>query len=246
MSEPETYYALLQVDPAAEPEVIESAFRRLARKYHPDVNASPEASARMRAINLAYATLSNPSRRAIYDRQLRQSGIKHRLGARARTSVAADLGTRFSAPTPPAEDAPTALQRYRRAAEPLEARAAGALRRWAAEWADCLDAVVAGDPGGRRRAAETGQRCLAELTDCLAGWETLVPPPVARRLSDLGAACLKLELALVRGTLSFADEADFSVLQPLAGLAERIGALTRTIAAEAAMIARMETLAEIA
>ncbi|NLD73052.1 MAG: DnaJ domain-containing protein [Chloroflexi bacterium] len=65
-----TYYRVLQVDPEAEPEVIQSAFRRLARKYHPDVNKSPDAVRRMQEINEAYEVLRDPSRRRAYDAQL--------------------------------------------------------------------------------------------------------------------------------------------------------------------------------
>ena len=50
-------YKVLQVDPEAEDEVIAAAYRRLARKYHPDVGGGPEAAARMTALNAAY-TLS--------------------------------------------------------------------------------------------------------------------------------------------------------------------------------------------
>lgn len=61
-------YEVLQVNNAAEPEVIEAAYRRLARKYHPDVNQAADATDRMRAINSAYEVLSNPATRAAYDR----------------------------------------------------------------------------------------------------------------------------------------------------------------------------------
>lgn len=61
-------YAALQVQPSAEPEVIEAAYRALARKYHPDVNAAPEAAQRMRDVIAAYQVLSDPQRRAEYDR----------------------------------------------------------------------------------------------------------------------------------------------------------------------------------
>jgi curved DNA-binding protein CbpA len=64
------YYAILQVDPEAEPEVIEAAYRRLARKYHPDVNPAPDASQRMVELNAAYAVLGDPEKRAAYDREL--------------------------------------------------------------------------------------------------------------------------------------------------------------------------------
>jgi len=63
------YYRILQVDPAAEPEVIEAAYRRLALKYHPDVNRSPDAKQRMQEINEAYEMLRVPLKRASYDRE---------------------------------------------------------------------------------------------------------------------------------------------------------------------------------
>ena len=64
---PSDYYELLQVSPKADPEIIEAAYRRLALKYHPDHNPSPEAVRKMQAINAAYATLKDPQRRAEYD-----------------------------------------------------------------------------------------------------------------------------------------------------------------------------------
>ena len=62
-------YAILQLAHHAEQEVIEAAYRRLARKYHPDVNRSPEANVRMQEINWAYEVLKDPVRRAEYDRR---------------------------------------------------------------------------------------------------------------------------------------------------------------------------------
>lgn len=231
MSGVETYYAILQVDPSAEQEVIEAAYRRLSRKYHPDVNTAPEAAERMRAINLAYATLSNPNRRVIYDRGLRQAGIRQRL-ERLR------LDDEPAAEPPMAIDQRALVGRYLATTEPLAARAAAAMRDWAAEWSECVDAVVSGDGRARRRAAAIGQRCVEELSDCLTAWEHVPAPVAARRLADLGGACFKLELALVRGTFGFAEQGDFSVLGPLAGLAERIESLARTVTAEKLVVAR--------
>jgi curved DNA-binding protein CbpA len=65
------YYRILQVDPAADPEVITAAYRRLAVKYHPDTNSSEEALPRMQRINEAYSILSDPAQRAVYDRSRR-------------------------------------------------------------------------------------------------------------------------------------------------------------------------------
>lgn len=61
------YYEVLQVDPRAEPEVIHAAYRRLAAKYHPDVNRTPEAAERMKELNAAFTVLGNPERRREYD-----------------------------------------------------------------------------------------------------------------------------------------------------------------------------------
>jgi hypothetical protein len=60
-------YRVLQVAPNADLEAIHTAYRRLARRYHPDLNPQPEAAERIRAINAAYGLLSDPARRAVYD-----------------------------------------------------------------------------------------------------------------------------------------------------------------------------------
>jgi curved DNA-binding protein CbpA len=62
-------YKTLQVDREAEDEVIAAAYRRLARKYHPDVTGEPEAATRMAAINAAWELIGDPNRRAAFDRQ---------------------------------------------------------------------------------------------------------------------------------------------------------------------------------
>ena len=61
------YYDILQVNPRAEKEVIDAAYRKLAAKYHPDVSQESDAAERMKRINTAYEVLSNPAKRAAYD-----------------------------------------------------------------------------------------------------------------------------------------------------------------------------------
>ena len=68
----ETLYDILQVIPTAEQEVIDAAYRRLCKKYHPDVNRDAEAGRRMNLFNEAYAVLRNPERREPYDRKLNE------------------------------------------------------------------------------------------------------------------------------------------------------------------------------
>jgi len=62
------YYEILGVPRNASADDLKSAFRRLARQYHPDVNKSPDAEERFKEINEAYAVLSDPEKRAAYDR----------------------------------------------------------------------------------------------------------------------------------------------------------------------------------
>jgi curved DNA-binding protein CbpA/GGDEF domain-containing protein len=63
------YYRTLQVHPDAEWEVIQGAYRRLCKKYHPDVNPSPKALEKIAEINTAYEVLGDPIKRTVYHSQ---------------------------------------------------------------------------------------------------------------------------------------------------------------------------------
>ena len=73
MAEFPDYYAILGVLPAASRGEVRAAYRRLARRHHPDVNPPDEddvaANKFMRQLNDAYEVLNDPRRRAAYDRQ---------------------------------------------------------------------------------------------------------------------------------------------------------------------------------
>lgn len=63
------YYKVLGVEKGSTEKEIKSAFRRLAREHHPDVNpGDPQAEARFKEINEAYEVLGDPEKRAKYDR----------------------------------------------------------------------------------------------------------------------------------------------------------------------------------
>ena len=68
MTPPRDYYEVLGVPPTASEEEIRKAFRRLAMEWHPDRNPDPQASERFKEINEAYQVLSDPVKRAEYDR----------------------------------------------------------------------------------------------------------------------------------------------------------------------------------
>jgi molecular chaperone DnaJ len=61
-------YAILHVERGASTRQIRSAYRRLARTFHPDHNAADDAAERFKAITEAYGVLSDSGRRAAYDR----------------------------------------------------------------------------------------------------------------------------------------------------------------------------------
>ena len=62
------YYKVLGVERTATPEQIKTAYRRLARKYHPDVNPGDKsAEEKFKAISEANEVLSDPKKRKIYD-----------------------------------------------------------------------------------------------------------------------------------------------------------------------------------
>jgi curved DNA-binding protein CbpA len=75
------YYAVLGLNRKASAEDVQRAYRTLALRYHPDRNTAADAASRMTAINEAYETLGEPSRRREYDRRMVQPGPGVELSA---------------------------------------------------------------------------------------------------------------------------------------------------------------------
>lgn len=61
------YYQILELDNTATPKEIKSAYRQLAKKYHPDLNPSIEAPEQFKLIHMAYEVLIDPIKKRLYD-----------------------------------------------------------------------------------------------------------------------------------------------------------------------------------
>lgn len=92
------YYARLGVSRQATLDEIKKAFRGQARRFHPDISKAPDAEQRMRDVNEAYVVLSDPDKRAAYDRLVDE----RQLGGAARQSP---FGKDAARPKSPAEAA---------------------------------------------------------------------------------------------------------------------------------------------
>jgi len=86
------YYATLGVDRSASPEDIKRAYRKLARKYHPDVSKEADAEARFKEVSEAYEALSDPEKRAAYD----EVGRRYRRGQEFQPPPGWDSGYEYS------------------------------------------------------------------------------------------------------------------------------------------------------
>ena len=86
------YYALLGISRDASADEVKRAYRRRARKYHPDVSKEPEAEERFKEVQEAYEVLKDPQKRAAYD----QLGPNYRQGQEFRPPPDWGSGFEFS------------------------------------------------------------------------------------------------------------------------------------------------------
>lgn len=92
-----SYYEILGVGPSVDQDTLRKAYRRLARKHHPDVSPDPLAHENMARINEAFQTLIDPARRGEYDALLRGGGLEAGPIQDARKPVVVKLRARLKA-----------------------------------------------------------------------------------------------------------------------------------------------------
>jgi curved DNA-binding protein len=85
------YYRIMGVERDATQEEVKRAYRKLARKYHPDVSKEPDAEARFKEVGEAYEVLKDPEKRAAYD----QLGANWKAGEDFRPPPEWDQGFEF-------------------------------------------------------------------------------------------------------------------------------------------------------
>ncbi len=151
------YYKTLQVDPHAESEVIEAAFKRLAHKYHPDKSRASDATARMQELIAAYEVLRDPIKRRQYDqgRVSRSSGLEGDFEEERRRREEAERSDRRAQGE--------AREARRRAAEAQRMREEAEAARWRAQAeAEAARRYAEGENRKRREAETAGHGAEGE------------------------------------------------------------------------------------
>ncbi len=174
-------YRVLQVDPTADHEVIQAAYRALARRFHPDVAPDLETAQRMAAINAAFDLIRDADRRAAYDRE---------HGHAATPSRPNGEGTAQAPPTaggPPSSGASWTSTRqgasWEGTAGPPPGRPSGSVLDFGRFKGWSLGEIARVDAGylmwldDRRE----GARYHAEIDDLLHKMSLRRPPPTAER-----------------------------------------------------------------
>jgi curved DNA-binding protein CbpA len=194
-------YSVLQVSATADVEVIQAAYRVLAHRHHPDHSDDPAASQRMAELNAAWDILKDATRRADYDKSLREGGSATTASAPAGPATRA-TATSESRATATGANRATATGANRAtdaansqwrsgpngegAAGPPPGRPSGSVLTFGRHIGWSLGEIARVDPGYLEwlKGTSTGSRYRAEIDEILRrrnAHEERMPPPRARQ-----------------------------------------------------------------
>ncbi len=164
-----TYYQILMVDPAADQDIMGVVHRRLAQRYHPDVDPSDEARQRMTEINQAWQVLRDPDKRTKYDRELasrRDRRSSDRYIRRTPVEPPPDPG----APVAPVGGRPAADSPYGEAGPPPRGMARGTVLDFGRYRGWSLGQIATHDPDFLEwlQRSPSGRQYRAEIATFLA------------------------------------------------------------------------------
>jgi len=177
------YYRILGLAPYAEDVVIQAAYRALMRRYHPDTNASADAKQRAAEINEAYEVLSNPTKRARYDAELKVAQAKQRTTGES-SSAGRQWESQSPPPRPPQPPKATESGPVTPPPEPSGLAKAG----WVAGGIGLilLVAALSTSPGQDANTMNVDENAMpTDLTDMNMASANTVEPPKPIKLSDL-------------------------------------------------------------
>lgn len=173
-------YRVLQVDPLADQEVVQAAYRALARRFHPDVAPDLEAARQMAAINAAFDLIRDADRRATYDREHGHGGTARSDGMAAAPPPAPE------SPRPAADTSWSGTRQgasWEGTAGPPPGRPSGSVLGFGRFKGWSLGEIARVDPGYLMWLDERreGARYHAEIDDILHKMSLRRPPPMAER-----------------------------------------------------------------
>ena len=170
------YYETFGLPREATQDEIKRAYRKLARKYHPDVSKAADAEARFKELGEAYAVLKDPEKRAAYD----QMGSQWRAGQDFQPPPDWNAGFEFSGATP----APATGMHHSDFFEALFGRQARGARRSGQPWPRRGPSRQGADRSGRRLprrpaqhlAARAGRWMHRVMSSCASAGSTSASP----------------------------------------------------------------------
>ncbi|QNN57908.1 DnaJ domain-containing protein [Diaphorobacter ruginosibacter] len=174
------YYKILGVDKSASADEIKKAYRKLARKYHPDVSKEADAADRMAEVNEANTVLSDPEKRAAYDNLGKESA--YRAGQDFRPPPNWDAGFEF---TDHGDSAGMDSAAFSDFFEQMFGRAARAQRGAGADHGGTASGHFRGGPPTQQRGEDHHAKIELDLRDAYAGAERMLTLRGAR-LDDNG------------------------------------------------------------